>query len=279
MIAIVHGWSDRCEGKNDFMGDPVLKINDLNLYFTQYEKGLRRREINPLRHLSCEIHAGELTAIVGASGSGKSLLAHAILGILPYNCHMEGKIYYQGEILDETRLYKLRGNGISLIPQGVSYLDPLMRVGDQICGGSRDKTVRQKCRQFLKRYGLDESVEKCYPFQLSGGMARRVLMAAALMQEPKLIVADEPTPGLEMMTARHVIWHLKEMANDGAAVLLITHDLELAIEMADRILVFYDGTILEEVEPADFRTGKNLKESYTKALYRALPEHEFFGGE
>ena len=116
-------------------------------------------------------------------------------------------------------------------------------------------------------------------FELSGGMARRVLMAAALMQEPRLIVADEPTPGLEMMTARHVIRHLKEMAQDGAAVLLITHDLELAIEMADRILVFYDGTILEEVKPENFREGRNLKEPYTQALYRALPEHEFFGGE
>ncbi len=110
-------------------------------------------------------------------------------------------------------------------------------------------------------------------------MARRVLMAAALMQEPRLIVADEPTPGLEAMTARHVIRHLKEMAQDGAAVLLITHDLELAIEMADRILVFYDGTILEEVKPENFREGRNLKEPYTQALYRALPEHEFFGGE
>lgn len=85
--------------------------------------------------------------------------------------------------------------------------------------------------------------------------------------------------GLEAMTARHVIRHLKEMAQDGAAVLLITHDLELAIEMADRILVFYDGTILEEVKPENFREGRNLKEPYTQALYRALPEHEFFGGE
>ena len=186
--------------------------------------------------------------MVGASGSGKSLLAHAILGILPYNCRMEGKISYQGEVLDETRLAGLRGNGISLIPQGVSYLDPLMRVGDQICGGRKDEATRAKCRQLLKRYGLDESVEKCYPFELSGGMARRVLMAAALMENPRLIVADEPTPGLETMTARHVIHHLKRWHRTGAAVLLITHDLELAIEMADRILVFYDGTILEEVK-------------------------------
>ena len=212
----------RLRENRDSMEKPILKIQNLNLYFTQYARGLRRRELHPLRDLSCKLFSGELTAVVGASGSGKSLLAHAILGILPYNCRMEGKISYQGEVLDETRLAGLRGNGISLIPQGVSYLDPLMRVGDQICGGRKDEATRAKCRQLLKRYGLDESVEKCYPFELSGGMARRVLMAAALMQEPRLIVADEPTPGLEAMTARHVIRHLKEMAQDGAAVLLIT---------------------------------------------------------
>lgn len=88
-------------------------------------------------------------------------------------------------------------------------------------------------------------------------------------------MADEPTPGLEAMTARHVIRHLKEMAQDGAAVLLITHDLELAIEMADRILVFYDGTILEEVKPENFREGRNLKEPYTQALYRRCRNMNF----
>ncbi len=270
---------NRNGGMMDDKRKPVLKIQNLNLYFTQYERGLRRREINPLRNISCELFSGEMTAIIGASGSGKSLLAHAILGILPYNCRMEGQIFYEGEALDEARLAGLRGNGISLIPQGVSYLDPLMRVGDQICGSRRDAGTRGKCRQLLKRYGLDESVEKSYPFELSGGMVRRVLMAASLMKDPKLIVADEPTPGLETMTARHVLRHLKEMSQDGASVLLITHDLELAMEVADRILVFYDGIILEEVKSEDLRLGKNLKEPYTQALYRALPENDFFGGK
>lgn len=256
---------------------PVLSVRNLNLYFTQYERGLRRRELHPLRDLSCDLKAGELAAVVGASGSGKSLLAHAILGILPYNCRMEGEIRYQGEALGEEKLRLLRGHGISLIPQGVSYLDPLMKIGDQICAGKRDIGTRNQCRQLLKRYGLNESVEMCYPFELSGGMARRVLMAAALMEHPDLIVADEPTPGLEAATAWHIIHHLKEMAQEGAAVLLITHDLELALKEADRIFVFYDGTILEEVDPADFRAGRNLKEAYTQAMYRALQGEEFSG--
>ena len=90
----------RLRENRDSMEKPILKIQNLNLYFTQYARGLRRRELHPLRDLSCKLFSGELTAVVGASGSGKSLLAHAILGILPYNCRMEGKISYQGEVLE-----------------------------------------------------------------------------------------------------------------------------------------------------------------------------------
>ena len=253
----------------------ILEIQNLSLSFTQYERGLRRRMLNPVRELNCRAQTGELTAIVGASGAGKSLLAHAILGILPYNCQVAGHIFYEGEELTGERLKKLRGNEIALVPQGVSYLDPLMKVGEQVRKGKKDPASRERCRQLLSRYGLGPEMEELYPFELSGGMARRVLIASALMEKPKLVIADEPTPGLELKTARRVLGHFREMAEDGAAVLLITHDLELALEMADRILVFYDGTIIEEVNPEQFKCGENLKEPYTRALYRAMPEHGF----
>lgn len=256
-------------------GQRILEIKDLNLYFTQYDKGLRQKELHPVKGLSCHVNSGEMTAIVGASGSGKSLLAHAVLGILPYNCRMTGTMEYCNEPLTGRRLLALRGKEISLIPQGVSYLDPLMKVGEQIRKGRKDRESQEKCRRLMERYGLEPQTENLYPFELSGGMARRVLIAAALMDQPKLVIADEPTPGLELKTARRVAGHLKEMAEDGAAVLLITHDLELALETADRILVFYEGRILEEVEPQDFKEGKNLRTPYTQALYRAMPEHGF----
>ena len=256
-------------------GRRILEIKDLNLFFTQYDRGLRQKELHPVRGLNCCVDSGEMTAIVGASGSGKSLLAHAVLGILPYNCKASGEIECCGEALDERRLSELRGGEIALIPQGVSYLDPLMKVGEQIRKGRKDKASREKCRRLLARYGLEPQTENLYPFELSGGMARRILIAAALMGEPKLVIADEPTPGLELKTARRVVGHLREMAENGAAVLLITHDLELALETADRILVFYEGRILEEVDPQDFKAGKNLKEAYTQALYWAVPEHGF----
>ena len=268
-------------------GHHLLQVEDLSVSFRMYDENApyfkaKQHDVQVLHELSIAVHTGEIVAVVGASGSGKTLLADAVLGLFEPNATVTGRIWFDGERVDAAGLRALRGHGLSLVPQSVSHLDPMMRVGKQVEGFANDlsKAERKTRRaQLFERYGLGPEVARLYPHELSGGMARRVLMAAALMQEPRLIVADEPTPGLEAMTARHVIRHLKEMAQNGAAVLLITHDLELAIEMADRILVFYDGTILEEVKPENFREGRNLKEPYTQALYRALPEHEFFGGE
>lgn len=111
----------------------ILSIRHLSISFSRYERGLKRTWLNTIRDLSLTVHAGEMVAVVGASGSGKSLLAHAVLGILPYNARWSGEITYCGEALDEARLKKLRGREIALVPQSVSYLDPLMRVGNR-CG-------------------------------------------------------------------------------------------------------------------------------------------------
>lgn len=253
--------------------DVVLEVKHLAISFLQYDRGLRRRELQPIRDLNLTVRAGEMAAVVGASGSGKSLLAHAVLGIMPYNCFVSGEIDYDGKPLTEGRLKKLRGREISLVPQGVSYLDPLMRVGDQIRKGKKDAVSLKRCRELLERYGLGSETEKLYPFELSGGMARRVLIASALMENPKLVIADEPTPGLDLATARRVMGHFKEIANAGAGVLLITHDLELALETADRILVFYDGEVVEEAAALDFESGENLKHPYARALFGAMPQN------
>ena len=106
----------------------VLEVRSLGISFTQYDRGLRRRELNPVKKLCFTLNQGEMAAVVGASGSGKSLLAHAVLGIMPYNCRVSGEILYRGELLTQERLNKLRGKEIALVPQGVSYLDPLMKV-------------------------------------------------------------------------------------------------------------------------------------------------------
>ena len=238
----------------------ILRVEGLSLSFTQYTTGLHQHELTVLHDLSLTVSSGQAVAVVGASGSGKSLLAHAILGLLPYNSHMSGRILYAGQPLTPKRAQALRGQEIVLVPQGTTCLDPLMQVGTQIRRGSRTAEAVQKCREGLKRYGLGPETEQMYPFELSGGMARRVLIATAAMERPRLVVADEPTPGLDARSAKRMLGHFRELAEAGAAVLFITHDLELALTVADQIVVLYAG---ETIEP------------YTRALWQALPQNGF----
>ena len=127
-----------------------------------------------------------------------------------------------------------------------------MKAGASVRKGKKDSETRRKCREVLARYGLGKETEELYPFELSGGMTRRVLISTAVMEKPRLVIADEPTPGLHMEAAKRVLSHFREIADEGAGVLLITHDLELALEAADRIVVFYAGTNVEEAPVADF---------------------------
>lgn len=257
------------------MDGHLLEVKDLSVSFTQYERGLRRVSLPVIRDLGVTVDRGELVAVIGSSGSGKSLLAHAVMGILPYNASAEGEILYKGELLTGERQRALRGKEIVLVPQSVSYLDPLMKVGEQVKNGRKGRSVAEKCRQVLKRYGLGEETEGKYPFQLSGGMTRRILISTAVMEEPELVIADEPTPGLHLEAARRVLGHFREMAEAGAGVLLITHDLELALQVADRVVVLYAGTAVEETDSGAFLREETLYHPYTRALYRAMPEHGF----
>ena len=229
--------------------EPLLQAEHLSISFTQYDRGTRRLSLPVIRDLTFAIRPGQVTAVVGSSGSGKSLLAHGILGILPYNASLEGTIAYGGEPLTRRRVEAFRGREITLVPQGVTYLDPLMEIGPQI------------------RRGM-------YPCERSGGMARRALIAAAVAKRPKLIIADEPTPGLDARAAGRILGHFRELAEEGAGVLLITHDLELALTIAHRVLVLYAGETIEEADAADFAAG-TLRHPYTRALWNALPQNGF----
>ena len=253
----------------------ILDIRDFSVSFEQYERGFHKTGLPVIRNLDVTVHEGEMVAVVGSSGSGKSLLAHGILGILPYNASMGGEILYDGAPLTKERQKALRGNEIVLVPQSVAFLDPLMKIGPQIRKGSKDKASREKLNRIFEGYHLKEEVQNLYPFELSGGMNRRVLVSTALMGEPKLVIADEPTPGLHMKMVRRVMSHFRELADRGAGVLLITHDLEQALEVADRVVVFYAGTTVEDADAADFRSEDTLRHPYSRALWRALPQNGF----
>lgn len=253
----------------------ILDIQNLAVSFEQYEKGFAKTQLDVIRDLNVTIHEGEMVAVVGSSGSGKSLLAHSILGILPYNAATGGRILYEGEELTQERKEALRGNEIVLVPQSVAFLDPLMKIGPQICKGKKDTASREKLNQIFEGYHLKKEVQDLYPFEMSGGMNRRVLVSTAMMGNPRLVIADEPTPGLHMKMVRRVMEHFRELADKGAGVLLITHDLEQALEVADRVVVFYAGTTVEDASVADFAKEETLRHPYSKALWRALPQNGF----
>lgn len=235
--------------------------------------------VNVITDLSISVHAGEIVAVVGASGSGKTLMADAIMGLFEPNAQVSGEIYFDGELMDAESLAQVRGHGISLVPQSVSHLDPLMKVGRQVEGFTKDKTERtsraKRRAELFERYGLAPEVADMYPYELSGGMARRVLLCCALIDNPKIIIADEPTPGLDLDLALAALQDFRTFANTGGGVLLITHDIELALRVADRVAVFKDGTIIEETAVSNFASPDTLNHPFTKALWHALPEHDF----
>jgi peptide/nickel transport system ATP-binding protein len=247
----------------------VVEVKRLSLSFQRYDRFFSQRWLKVVSNLSVAVKEGEILAVAGASGSGKSLLAHALLGILPKNARLEGEMSWFGAPLDAALQKRLRGREMALVPQSVTYLDPLIRVGRQI---SRDKAA---VNALLGRYHLKPEVVRLFPHELSGGMTRRVMISTALAGHPKLVIADEPTPGLSPRLAEHAMRHFREIAEAGTAVLLITHDIDLAIRYADRVAVFYAGTAVETARASDFADAALLRHPYSKALWAAMPQNGF----
>ena len=253
----------------------LLEIHDLSVSFRMYDGTLEQKDLQVISDLHLTVCPGEIVAVAGSSGSGKSLLASAILGILPGNATVKGHVHYKGKELTPEMQEHLRGSEIALVPQSVAFLDPLMKVGKQVDGHKKPYPT-EKRKGLFKRFALPEKTGELYPFQLSGGMARRVLVSTALITDAELIIADEPTPGMSLEQALEALQMFREMANEGKAVILITHDIDLAFEFADRVAVFYAGTTVETAPVADFKAGPEaLRHPYSKALWRALPQNDF----
>ena len=255
-------------------GHHLLQVEHLSIGFSLYDYrtsfwSAQKTDVKAIDDLSLSVHVGEIMAIVGASGSGKTLLADAIMGLYAPNSQVEGTIYFDGEQQDAEGLARLRGKKIAFVPQSVSSLNPVMRIGVQI-GGAEEKR-----HELYRRYGLPVEVDRLYPFELSGGMARRVLLATALIANPALIIADEPTPGLDLDLAVRAMDDFRSFADAGGGVLLITHDIELALRVADRVAVFKDGSVVEETAVANFADPSLLEHPFSRSLWHALPEHDF----
>lgn len=256
---------------------PILEVKRLSVSFSQYAKGLHRKTLQVITDLDIELYPGKITAVVGSSGSGKSLLAHAILDLLPENAQAEGHFYYKGINVTKEDQRRYRGKEWVLIPQSVNYLDPLLNVKKQIEITMDKMDVKSGgVSKWLNKYGLKQSTEKMYPFQLSGGMARKVLLTTALSTQAQIIIADEPTPGLDPESLEIVLKDFRALADQGCAILMITHDIHAALKIADQIAIFYAGTTVEIAEVSDFENkGRGLRHPYTRALFNALPEQAF----
>lgn len=228
--------------------EDILKVKNLNISFT-----IKKKDIKVIKNLSLNLKKGEILTIVGASGSGKSVFSHALMGILPQNAVISGNIEFLGKTINQ----KERFEQFALIPQTSSYLDPLCKISNQIN---------------LIENDLSQKTRDLYPFQCSGGMLRNAFFSLAYEKNASIIIADEPTPGLDLKTALGILKELEKLSKMGKTVILITHDIDLAIQISDRIAVFFDGTILEIANQEDFANG-NLRHPYTKALFDALPQN------
>lgn len=261
----------------------LLAVADFSLGFRRYDGLVRQREWMALHGLDFCIPAGEVLALVGASGAGKSLLAHALFGILPPNAVTSGRLVLEGTSLGPATWDARRGRVMGLVPQSASHLDPLVRCGRQLAwaaGRSGARADRAAIEQALARFDLEPETARSFPHQLSGGMARRVMLAMATIGAPRLIVADEPTSGLDPANAGGVLAHLRRLADAGAGVLLITHDLVQALPTADRVAILRDGRLVG-LEPATAfaGAGERLTSVYARDLWQAMPEYGFSTGE
>ncbi|KQY36736.1 ABC transporter ATP-binding protein [Nocardia sp. Root136] len=257
---------------------PLLQVEDLHI---AYRTGAG--PVAALRGVSIEVARGEVVALVGESGSGKSTLAHAVIGLLGDSAEVvSGKVEFAGERVDpadEKALRRLRGARVGFVPQdpGLS-LNPVLRVGDQVAEAllvhrlADRRGAGLRALDLLEEVGLDQPELRArqYPHELSGGQRQRVLIAIALACGPELIIADEPTSALDATVARQVLDRLAErIAARGTAVLLITHDLAVAAERADRLVVLEQGKVVESGTTAQVLTRP--AQPYTQRLLAASP--------
>ncbi|MFF7799251.1 dipeptide ABC transporter ATP-binding protein [Streptomyces olivaceus] len=258
-------------------GGHILDLDDLGVVFTT-ETGT----VRAVRGVSLHVAPGETLALVGESGSGKSTVALAAMGLLAGNARATGRAVVDGTDIvgaDEEQLSGLRGKTVSMVFQEpATALDPLTRVGRQIAEVIRNHRrvsaadAAARAVELLRRVGIPEPEQRAraYPFQLSGGQRQRVVIAMAIANEPALLIADEPTTALDVTVQAEILDLLRRLAAEtGTGVLLVTHNMGVVADFADRVAVMYQGAVVETgpVEDVLLRPSHD----YTKRLLSAVP--------
>lgn len=258
---------------------PMLTVADLVLTVVDPDSGA---ETVILHGNSFSLAQGEALGLVGESGSGKSMTIKCVLGIEPSGARVEGRIELDGtDLLDASgeELRRIRANDLAIIAQNPhGALNPVLPVGRFLVEGMSDARslsraeAEQRALELLREVGIAdaERVMRSYPHQLSGGMLQRVVIAGAISGEPKLLFADEPTTALDVTTQAEVVAILDEMRREhGLSMIFVTHDLDLAAAVCDRLAVMKDGEILEIGTPEEIRDRPRTE--YTRALMAARP--------
>ena len=267
------------------MTGPVLAVQDLRVGFAT-PQGL----VSAVDGVSLAVGAGEVVGLVGESGCGKSTLANALLGLLPDAAQVSGAAQLDGAQLlglEESRLRRLRGDQISMVFQDPSTsLDPTFAVGEQVAETIRAHRrmsradARAQAVRLMSEVGIPDAARRDgdAPHRFSGGMRQRIVIAAALANEPAMLIADEPTTALDVTIQAQILSLIAGLCRDrGTAVLLITHDLGVVAQICDRVSVMYAGQLVEEAPVR--RLFASPQHPYTRALLGALPSADARPGE
>jgi oligopeptide transport system ATP-binding protein len=278
--------SSTSSGRGSDGSPPILSVEDLYVEFRT-----RDNLVNAVNGISYTVSEGQTLAILGESGSGKSVAAQAIMGILdtPPAQVRHGEIWFEGRnllALPEEEQRKVRGPGISMIFQdALSALNPVYSVGFQIGEmfrahrGTSRKEAKQHAIELMDRVRIPAAARRVddYPHQFSGGMRQRVMIAMAIALDPKILIADEPTTALDVTVQAQVMDLLKDLQREtGMGLVLITHDLGVVNEVADRVAVMYAGKIIETGTVDDVFTRP--AQPYTVGLMNSIPQVEAKGG-
>jgi len=264
------------------MKQPILSVRNLKTYFTG-----READVRAVDGVDIDIEAGQIVCVVGESGSGKSMTSLSIMGLVPKpkGKIVDGNVWFNGTDLlklTERQMSGVRGKDISMIFQEpMTSLNPVLTIGDQLAEvllrhqDVRKKDALSKAVDMLRFVGVPRAAEvvREYPHQLSGGMRQRVMIAMAMICEPKVLIADEPTTALDVTIQAQVLELMRRMRDEfGTGILMITHDLGIVAEMADQVVVMYAGQVVES-SSGDAIFDKPLH-PYTRALLASIPSLE-----